>query len=55
MEECGKVKIVTKGTGLNYCGDNFRGRMNAVGNIITGSIVFKNVDERLKIAFEAAQ
>ncbi len=54
VEECGKVKIVTLGVGLNYCGNNFAGKMNAIGNIITGSIVFKNIDLRLKKAFEAA-
>jgi hypothetical protein len=54
VEECGKVKIVTVGTGLSYCGDGFIGGQNAIGNIIVGSILFKNVDLRLKKAFEAA-
>lgn len=53
VEECGKVKIVTVGTGLSYCGDNLAGEINALGNIIAGSILFKNIDLRLKKAFEA--
>jgi hypothetical protein len=53
VEECGKVKIVTVGTGLSYCGDGDIGEQNAVGNIIVGSILFKNIDLRLKKAFEA--
>jgi hypothetical protein len=55
VEECGKVKIVTIGTGLSYCGDGKPGEINAIGNIIVGSILFKNIDLRLKKAFSAAQ
>jgi hypothetical protein len=53
VEECGKVKIVTVGTGLSYCGSGLPGGMNAIGNIIVGSILFKNIDLRLKKTFEA--
>ena len=52
IEECGKVKIVTLGTGLNYCGSNLFGRMNGNGNVIAGSILFKNIDLKLKNVFE---
>jgi hypothetical protein len=55
VEECGKVKVVTVGSGLSYCGDGTPGRINAIGNIIVGSILFKNIDLRLKKAFEAGQ
>ncbi|HUP10828.1 MAG TPA: hypothetical protein VM187_01405 [Niastella sp.] len=55
VEECGKVKIVTVGSGLSYCGDGKPGEINAIGNIIVGSILFKNIDLRLKKAFSAAQ
>jgi len=54
IEECGKVKIVTVGTGTSYCGDGFNGKNNALGNIIVGGILFKNIDLRLKKAFEAS-
>lgn len=54
VEECGKVKIVTLGTGASYCGPTFVGRMNAIGNVVVGSILFKNIDLRLKKTFEAA-
>jgi hypothetical protein len=54
VEECGKVKIVTIGTGLSYCGDGFNGKNNAIGNIIVGSILFRNIDLRLKKTFEAS-
>lgn len=54
VEECGKVKIVTIGTGLSYCGATTTGRMNAVGNIVVGSILFKNIDLRLKKKFETS-
>ncbi|MCS3799087.1 hypothetical protein [Niastella sp. OAS944] len=53
VEECGKVKIVTVGTGLSYCGSVGTGENNAIGNIIVGSILFKNIDLRLKKTFEA--
>jgi hypothetical protein len=52
VEECGKVKVVTIGTGLSYCGPILAGRMNAIGNVVVGSILFKNIDLRLKKTFE---
>ena len=52
VEECGQVKIVTIGTGLSSCGPNQAGENNANGNTIQGSILFKNIDLRLKQAFE---
>lgn len=52
VEECGQVKIVTIGTGLSSCGSNTQGKLNANGNTILGSILFKNIDLRLKKAFE---
>jgi hypothetical protein len=55
VEDCGKVKIVTRGTGLNYCGDNILGMLNGYGNKIVGAILFKNIDFRLKEAFEKQQ
>jgi hypothetical protein len=53
VEECGKVKIVTIGTGLSYCGPIGTGKNNAIGNIVVGTVLFKNIDLRLKKAFEA--
>jgi hypothetical protein len=53
IEECGVVKVITEGTGLQYCGDNEVGKRNAIANIIVGSILFKNIDYRLKKAFES--
>jgi hypothetical protein len=52
VEECGKVKVVTLGTGISYCGPNIAGRMNAIGNVVVGSILFKNIDLRLKKTFQ---
>lgn len=52
IEECGKVKIVTIGEGVQFCGNNTAGRRNAYGNIVAGCVLFKNVDFRLKRAFE---
>lgn len=52
VEECGQVKMITIGTGLSYCGSGTPGRINAIGNIIVGSILFKNIDLRLKRTFE---
>src|SRR5690606_16925586 len=52
VEECGKVKIVTIGEGLQYCGDNKLGKMNAKGNVVVGAILFRNIDFRLKRTFE---
>lgn len=51
IEECGTVKIITKGTGRQYCGDNLMGKIAGIGNVLTGTIVFKNIDLRLKAAF----
>jgi hypothetical protein len=51
IEECGKVKIVTKGTGRQYCGNNPVGYLLGKTNIVVGSILFKNIDERLKRTF----
>jgi hypothetical protein len=53
IEECGMVKVITEGTGLQYCGDNEVGKRNAIANIIIGSILFKNIDYRLKKVFES--
>lgn len=55
IEECGKVKVITVGSGLNYCGKYGSpriGRMNGSINILIGSVLFKNVDIKLKHAFE---
>lgn len=51
IEECGKVKIVTLGSGRQYCGDNPAGYLGAVANKITGKSIFKNIDLRLRAAF----
>ncbi len=53
VEECGKVKVITKGTGLQYCGNNCRGSLMAKVNTILGKHLFTEVDKRLKSAFEA--
>lgn len=47
VEECGKVKMVTIGEGVQFCGDNSAGKANANGNVVGGCILFKNVDFRL--------
>ena len=58
VEECGQVKVITYGSGLSSCGPGgglllpSPGLMNANGNTIVGSILFKNIDLRLKQAFE---
>ncbi|UII32046.1 hypothetical protein LVD17_27560 [Fulvivirga ulvae] len=52
IEECGAVKVVTVGEGTQFCGDNTAGENNAKGNTVGGLILFKNVDFRLKKAFE---
>lgn len=52
VEECGTVKVITDGVGINYCGNNDTGRANGKGNVIVGGILFKNIDLRLKKAFE---
>ncbi len=91
VEECGKVKVITVGTGLNYCADSapeflseaqrqlyntlygsiygpipvggvltvaqklvfaklaqLSAQMNGIGNVILGSITFKNIDLQIK-------
>ncbi|MEO6455639.1 MAG: hypothetical protein ABIN97_16280 [Ginsengibacter sp.] len=55
VEECGKVKIVTTGTGLNVCGSNILGQLNGKINKIVGPLLFKNVDMRLIEAFKKAR
>lgn len=52
VEECGIVKVITYGVGTQYCGDNLPGAMMAAGNMLMGSVMFKNIDLRLKYAFE---
>jgi hypothetical protein len=95
-EECGKVKVITVGSGLNYCAETqipsviteeqrvlfnlewgpvygninnivlsagerkifgavarLSAKMNGNGNIVVGSILFKNIDLKLIKAFEA--
>jgi hypothetical protein len=64
IEECGQVKVVTIGTGLNYCAETEQnnpliesaaiqqGKMNGNGNTVVGVILFKNIDIRLKKTFE---
>lgn len=52
IEDCGQVKVITTGTGLHVCGDNILGQTGAVGNVITGKILFHNIDMRLKSRFE---
>lgn len=52
VEECGKVKVITDGVGTQYCGSNNIGDRNGKGNVIVGGILFKNIDLRLKKAFE---
>ncbi len=49
-DECGVVKIITRGIGLHHCGDTDLGKFNARTNIILGSVLFKNADLRLKKA-----
>lgn len=53
IEECGQIKVVTIGTGLSSCGDRVDGKINGNGNSISGALLFKNVDIRLKKAFES--
>jgi hypothetical protein len=53
IEECGKVKIVTIGIGLNNCGSGFTGSLLGRSNIIVGADAFKNIDLRLKSGFDA--
>lgn len=55
VEECGKVKIITKGVGTQYCGDNCRGQLMGQVNKILGNHLFKAVDQRVKIAFESGK
>ena len=55
VEECGVVKIVTKGLGTQYCGDNCRGHLMGQANILIGKYLFNAVDQRLKTAFENGQ
>lgn len=67
VEECGQVKVVTTGTGLNYCVEIDKndpdiefaaiqqGKMNGNGNIVIGSILFKNIDIRLKEKFKTGR
>lgn len=52
IQECGAIKIVTNGEGLQFCGNNSAGKRNAVGNTVAGAFLFKNVDFRLKRAFQ---
>lgn len=52
IEECGVVKVVTRGIGLQYCGDNCRGALMGQANIKLGTFLFTSVDRRLKAAFE---
>ncbi len=51
VEDCGKVKIITIGTGRQYCGDNVLGELGGKVNKFAGEIIFKNVDLRLRAAF----
>ncbi len=53
IEECGKVKIVTIGIGLNNCGSNAAGYILGVSNIVLGSDAFKKIDIKLKAAFDS--
>jgi PKD repeat protein len=55
VEECGVVKIITRGVGTQYCGDNCRGHLMGQANIILGKYLFNAVDIRLKTAFENGQ
>ena len=55
VEECGVVKIITKGVGVQYCGDNCRGALMGKANTVLGKHLFKEVDKRLKTAFENGQ
>lgn len=52
VEDCGSVKVITTGEGTQYCGNTLAGKMSGNGNILLGSIIFKNVDFRLKYHFE---
>ncbi|MEO6903939.1 MAG: hypothetical protein ABI315_12440 [Bacteroidia bacterium] len=73
-EECGKVKVVTVGVGLNYCAEAqppsgltedqkkvylrkvmMLGKMNGNGNVVVGCILFKNIDIKLKQAFDSGK
>ncbi|MEO6902993.1 MAG: PKD domain-containing protein [Bacteroidia bacterium] len=55
VEECGTVKIITKGVGTQYCGDNCRGQLMGKANKVLGNHLFKAVDQRVKIAFESGK
>lgn len=52
VEECGVVKTVVKGIGLQYCGNNCRGALMGASNVVIGEFLFKNVNKRLKQEFE---
>lgn len=52
VEDCGKVKMITVGEGLHFCGNNTMGMANGNGNTVGGLILFKNVDFRLIEAFK---
>lgn len=52
VEQCGKVKVITVGEGLQFCGNNTMGMANGNGNTVGGLILFKNVDFRLIEAFK---
>lgn len=52
VEECGVVKTIVKGVGLQYCGDNCRGQLMGKANEILGTFLFKSVNRRLKEEFE---
>ncbi len=67
VEECGQVKVITTGSGLNYCAELSvnrplfdtpalrQGMMNGKGNIVIGSILFKNIDIRLQHKFKTGK
>jgi PKD repeat protein len=52
VEECGVVKTVVSGVGLQYCGDNCRGELMGIANSILGEHLFIQVNKRLQKRFE---
>jgi hypothetical protein len=53
VEECNKIKIITNGVGLSrlYLYSPLVGYLTGKINSIYGSILFNNVDSRIKDAF----
>lgn len=52
VEECGVVKTVVRGVGLQYCGNNCRGAVMGTANKVLGKHLFINVNKRVQEEFE---